>query len=1695
MSGPIGLLNPMTFVLFCMGILLCCASSFHKRSNFSSVRAPRFTRFLYILLVLSGVRYGEALHPGPRSRVTSQAFCIGTFNPSGLAGKAQVINQYLQHGDIWSVAETHLSTKSVSSFRRGLRVTQSPYQYLVTGHPVPVRAHSHTSGGWKGVATLSRHPTRALPVSWDHDVSATSRVMVTATLLHDMWVTVGTLYGESAGTWHPHYLSHNDQLLRAVATQVCLYSTGLRVVAGDFNLKEHDVSAFQILEAAGFRDIQSIAADRWGLPIQNTCKCATRVDYMYVSPELLALLTHVEVIDTIWPDHSVLQAWFTGSVREIPRFVWKQPQAVDWPQFQVAPVQPFAPGTATRVYADMWHEIEDTASASSARPIPQACRGRAQTLAPKQVLGQAHAPLRAPRAGDLAPSYLGMSLQHAHWYRQARRLQSYVRFARTRRDQADPCHAANVWGAIRRAKGFEPDFAAWWCTTEFAVHGAPSECPATPPAADTAEAIYASFVLAFRALEKRLHTTCRATAKAKRLASPQLIFQDIRGVGVDSVDLLMQPAQSKICQVDEDTLCLHLDATCNWDTTKPVFVNGQSFNILHHEETWLWVDRLVPNLVGSVCTQVRLLGALEELFDEFRQSWSTRWQRHAHVPLSQWQDILEFARKYARPIACSSPSMTLQDLKLELKRKKAKTSRGLDGVTLTDLRAMPDGALSSMCQFYQHAEQCGEWPAQLTAGRVVSLAKSAQPRSAADFRPITVLSLGYRLWSSFHSRNIIAAIDDWLPPGLHGSRVGGHAGQVWHSVLLSIEESHDCGIPLAGVVGDIVKAFNCLSCPVIFELAGMLRLPIHVLTAWAGCTMQMARHFEVRNNLSPATMSVTGFAEGDGLSVLAMILLDCVLHWWMSELSPACLTLSYVDDWQLLMRNPQHVPLAMDRLEAFCSKVDLTLDKRKTYVWCLSPGGRKFLKASGYRVEHGGRSLGAHLQLTMQHTNQTLQARANSLHDMWDRLRLSPCPYKLKVRALTVAAWPRGLHGVASTGIGKNILHRLRSGAVRGLQADGAGCNPWIQLGLIEHLSCDPGFWAVVQTLRSVRDCAALDYLQPVLTRLAWGGTEMPANSITHTLLSRLQVLGWSVRSDGRLEDFLGPFCLFDASFHEIEYRAQLSWQAVVAQQVNHRSGLQNLHQADVHGTRRWLASLHREDAGICRKLLNGAHFTREAQQHWEETHDGVCQFCQCSDSRYHRFWQCEAFAHLRAGMDSHVWAMVPYLPEFLTCYGWGVRPANWTQYHQTLLAIEETPTDITTVQPTACDEWLDLFTDGSCHYPTQSWRLASWAVISAPVQPDDSGCKSQVLAASPLPGLQQTAFRAEIRAVLEAIRIAKQSHRRVRIWCDCQGVVSRVRALLQKQWKPPPNGRHSDLWHSIRAALEEVGRHRVLITKVAAHQDYDICTSALESWCFLHNGLVDHAARVAHMLRPHSFWDIHQKLVQNQIFAAHINAQVRTVQLAISRAVVYHQQATEDVGEGMEEPPSAPHNPCSMRPVWTAPPEVTWVSGELCSKYGERLVKQVTRWFLQGVRSATTSAEWTSFYQLYADYQLCTGEGGPLRLDRWVDPQTRPAASLLGLSFKLRCRWFTHLLKDVVKTWQIELHHQFVRPKSEFLLLHTSCAWLPWPIDRLDRCEQWFGSCLIQPARRDGRVLHRLPTPRRDPDMPEVATSYLEIR
>ena len=57
----------------------------------------------------------------------------------------------------------------------------------------------------------------------------------------------------------------------------------------------------------------------------------------------------------------------------------------------------------------------------------------------------------------------------------------------------------------------------------------------------------------------------------------------------------------------------------------------------------------------------------------------------------------------------------------------------------------------------------------------------------------------------------------------------------------------------------------------------------------------------------------------------------------------------------------------------------------------------------------------------------------------------------------------------------------------------------------------------------------------------------------------------------------------------------------------------------------------------------------------------------------------------------------------------------------------------------------LDLFTDGSCFWPKDGWRVAAWSICMTSPSRNWPAFDSQILGTGCVPGLVQTAFRAEL--------------------------------------------------------------------------------------------------------------------------------------------------------------------------------------------------------------------------------------------------------------------------------------------------------------------------------------------------------------
>ena len=1634
----------------CFGVAASCCQS--------SVRCRQvFWPYLFVFTLLC--RVGEATNPGP----TNPQFTLGAFNPSGLKGKGPYIVSQLAEGDIWAISETHLCSQSLQAFRASLHFANSQFKYCIAGHPVPAQENRVFHAAWRGVAVLSKFPTRAVPHQMPPGIFESARTVITTTLIQDVWITGGVVYGEPESSSYPHQKIHNEALLHNVANQVCHLHKGPRYIAGDWNCEQNTLPAFEMIEAAGFRDLQDLARDFWGFPIANTCKDVTRKDYCYVSRELQQLLISVSLVNDVFPDHSVLIGNFHSPKLAVPRQIWISPGEFPWPsQWDVDPgYWTSLSGSSDEKYQALCAHIEHQASEILPFPVDQRAKGRATVTPIKPKLDGKVPPPKVARKGDIRPNFVCASYRHSQWLRQLRRLQAYMRHVGAQGPMTP--YASQVWGSVIRATGFTPSFCDWWRHNGFRCPGVVDQIPMLPPNFTVAQPIFESFAMAFRSFENELQQASRHHARLRRESNPNVIFQDLKDHSARDVNVLIKPVSAQVETVDVHNNEIVLTSSAQFTADKPAFCNGLPLTIIHAESDAVWVESVEGIVAGATISQLRCKGTDNELFHLFLDAWKNMWERHADVPYDRWNTILSFARDKLQHHSFTWPEIDRNALTQSIASKHARTTGGLDGVSLTDLKALPPAALDNFVSMFHNAECDGAWPSQVVAGRVSCLAKTPAPQDALDFRPITVFSLLYRCWGTYHARQAIRLLDDILPVGLYGSRPNCYSGQLWSHLLWSIELAYETQANLSGIMADVQKAFNFLPRLVVLECCAILGIPFRVLRGWASALSSMTRRFQINGSMGPPAHSNCGLPEGCALSCVGMMVIDIIFHEWMLHFFPLCQPLSYVDDWQVLVADPHCMPQVFHCLEQFTQALDLQLDQKKTHVWSMSIEGRKLLRQQGFGTVAFGKSLGAHIQFTKQHTNCHLMDRVKSAGPLWSKLKVSSSPYAQKIRAIKSAAWPRCLHAVAATTVSQATFTALRAGAMKGIKAEAAAANSMVHLGMIEVPTVDPCCWSILQTFRLVRDCGAQPRVESLLVSLTEGASTLPTNCITNTLLQRIQYLGWHVQIDGLLHDMMGPFSLFHVSAAELQFRVECQWPWIVQAAVDHRQCFKGLCHTDPSDTRQWLATLGSSDHALFCKILNGSHITQDGKHHCQEASSDLCPFCPCSDSRFHRFWQCEFFLHHRDQIPQVVLDMVVDLPEALTCSGWSLAPTTrlaWNSYFAHLESHEPHARQFTGD--------LDVFTDGSCHNQhCVNARFAGWAVVLASTDAVHDFAGSQILDYGVLPGLLQSSVRAEIYAILRALRITVTHQQCVRLWSDCSFVVRRVRKLLQGA-TIKPNSSHSDLWQEIADCLA----HRAgptCITHVAAHQSEHAATDVLTEWCYRHNALVDKQAVRANMDRPDSFWVLHDEHVQALETIGWVNRQVQRVQLAISREVVYNDKT--EICEIAPQVWNSPQPSCNWRPL----PPLSIPSGAT-RWYGDAMVRLILSWYWQTLYGCTGGLVWVSHFQLYIDFMCSTGHPGPVHLSQWHNGATMPNVRLRGFSFRQRARWFAKVWKQCLKHLHLSVEFAYCKPESHIILMHTGCAALPWPAGRLALVDDWMLKIAGGSFKRQTRAIDSLP-------------------
>eukprot|EP00435_Cladocopium_sp_Y103_P075647 s90_g61.t1 len=347
----------------------------------------------------------------------------------------------------------------------------------------------------------------------------------------------------------------------------------------------------------------------------------------------------------------------------------------------------------------------------------------------------------------------------------------------------------------------------------------------------------------------------------------------------------------------------------------------------------------------------------------------------------------------------------------------------------------------------------------------------------------------------------------------------------------------------------------------------------------------------------------------------------------------------------------------------------------------------------------------------------------------------------------------------------------------------------------------------------------------------------------------------------------------------------------------------------------------------------------------------------------------------------------------------------------------------------------------------------------------------ARVLGSSFLPGLCQTAFRAELFAVAYALHCAACARAPIRVWSDCLGVLHRCRLLVWGRVRVKINRPNSDLWTWIQQSVEVLGNDMIQLRKVPAHRTLHSARSRREVWMTCYNAMVDKVARVANQARPAQFWELWERHARAAFAAETLFDQVRELHLAVGRRNVRGSLESEEI------PAALPRATREFQPSF----EMGQWAGELpeglARLYGEAHVRRIAAWLWCRLdREPTAEAQWVSFAQLYVDFQLTWGNPGPLRVQgQWVDTASRPYLDAERFHFKQRVRWFRQFLKGFLLAANIRASLAQCRPVSTNIQAYLPSVALPWSKDALWEIEDWLAANLRAPCVRNADTLKSL--------------------
>eukprot|EP00435_Cladocopium_sp_Y103_P010479 s2347_g2.t1 len=1270
----------------------------------------------------------------------------------------------------------------------------------------------------------------------------------------------------------------------------------------DFNDPPHQLPAFSM-----FREMGAVEAFSWykstkGVDLPATCLGSTRNDTAIFHPQLVSLISCMEVDSRLQFDaHVPLVVTFRVNKDIPPARRWNTPcswaaiapptELIDTcykskPFCDVFDVQTITDANQVGHGLLAWsHAVEvaiDKALTLAHRlnpvvhPWPSLhpkFRGRCgvKTTSEPTLNGG----VRDDPTGAFNPDVEIFSLKAKQSVRQVRRLKSFRRALKAFSDTGNPTLVASrrqqlqhEWNIILDAKGFGSKWSSWILSYELIPY-----IPCGIPDMNLLD-------LCVDITEMHCNLTCQQEARNRYQSFRQRIRVDhddgflslsykiVRGQS--SPPLTEVPFEvsspATLLRSRKNQMCMRLANDVSFHPGRAAFFGECEVKVIRQSGLTLYFSTTAHNLPTQAdLTQKGIAMTTEEIQDAFNSFWHQFWLRDKvceTTSMDHWgsfvQEVLDSGLAQRPPIDVTLDSLPIwMETIHSLKSRKA---HGIDGWRYEDLKKLPESCIQDLAKIMSIGAQFG-LPACLMAAKTTLLAKVPQPVSLHQIRPITVLGVLYRVTGKVIFSQIAKSWQSTLPVLVSGGVPGRGVKDLAYLLKHKIERALSNKSQLGGFSLDLRKAFNTFPRLPICFLWERLGVPEWVCRFWLSSLMRMQRFPHLHNRLGKCLGSTTGAPEGDCLSVLAMLALATAFHARTAteEVSPH----GYADNWGWMT---YHIPshrTAFIRTLRFATSLRLEIDFNKSWHWGITREFREACESLSLlfpsddvpvKIESHVRDLGERFHYNGNIQLANVKDKILEAERRIKRVKNLPLDVTSKAALIQSSVWPMALYSADTAYLGMHHFHTLRSATLFAFVGKCNFASPWLACFSLSGRLLDPLLHVILVALRAVRRLASIcpeTALSIVRLAASFSGTR-PFGPAT-TLRKYLDTIGWSISADAVMTgpDHLTLNLLTDST-HVLCRTVASAWLYFLVQNLSRKGTGDYIPHPRINAT--VMSKFPVRDQGILVRNLVGGSQTGMTQKQWDSDAVEKCPLCGEDDTRSHRLLDCHHLSHIRDQHSRAVEILQDVRPEWV--YVPLARSSPDLPLQRAFLKTIKSDVELTHFET---DDKVVFYTDGGAIHPNDpDARLASWAVVSdvsnatvpqiqmmQSFQLQDLSCPVFRVVATGVVGGRQSAARGELTAYLQALRAAEKydQHVDISVVTDASYVCF-VDFAIRSQLPGFPNHktRNADLIGQIRVHWSA----RVKVFKTKSHRNFDDAQDWNDLWTIYGNHAADFAATLA---------------------------------------------------------------------------------------------------------------------------------------------------------------------------------------------------------------------------------------------------------